>query len=230
MNAPGFAMRSFRDGLKEQIAPIHTDFVCGIVPPSRIRSNAGASSETECPLHSIWMSAFSERECRRRVYSVEKLENSPAANSSRTRLQSPIAPVSRQRAHQIDLSGTQYEIACPPRVRNQTKPLKGCNFFGLSGYRVFQQNRSPAVSQVPQLNGSNQAKREVRCLLLRGHFRCWMCGQRGDGALLAPDPFAESMRARPPSEHANTDAALEPQIRSACGTEARDGRQLQVTR
>ena len=27
-------MRSFRDGLKEQIAPVHPDFVCGIVPLS----------------------------------------------------------------------------------------------------------------------------------------------------------------------------------------------------
>jgi hypothetical protein len=30
MDAPWFAMRSFRDGLKEQIAPVHPDFVCGI--------------------------------------------------------------------------------------------------------------------------------------------------------------------------------------------------------
>jgi hypothetical protein len=34
MDAPGFAMRSFRDGLKEQIAPVHPDFVRGIVPLS----------------------------------------------------------------------------------------------------------------------------------------------------------------------------------------------------
>jgi hypothetical protein len=34
MDAPGFAMRSVRNGLKEQIAPVHPDFVCGIVPLS----------------------------------------------------------------------------------------------------------------------------------------------------------------------------------------------------
>jgi hypothetical protein len=31
---PRFAMRSFRDDLKEQIAPVHPDFMCGIVPLS----------------------------------------------------------------------------------------------------------------------------------------------------------------------------------------------------
>jgi hypothetical protein len=30
MDAPGFATRSFRDGLNENIAPVHPDFVCGI--------------------------------------------------------------------------------------------------------------------------------------------------------------------------------------------------------
>jgi len=34
MDAPGFAMRSVCNGLKEQIAPVHPDFVCGIVPLS----------------------------------------------------------------------------------------------------------------------------------------------------------------------------------------------------
>lgn len=31
---PGFAKLSVRDGLKVQIAPVHPDFVCGIVPLS----------------------------------------------------------------------------------------------------------------------------------------------------------------------------------------------------
>jgi len=57
-----------------------------------------------------------------------------------------------------------------------------------------------------------------------------MCGQRGDGLLSAADAFAESMRARPPREHANADGAPQTQVRSAYGTEARDGRRLQVAR
>ena len=34
MDAPGFAMASVRDGIKEQIAPVHPDFACGLVPLS----------------------------------------------------------------------------------------------------------------------------------------------------------------------------------------------------
>ena len=31
---PRFARCSFRDGIEEQIAPVHPDFVCGLVPLS----------------------------------------------------------------------------------------------------------------------------------------------------------------------------------------------------
>jgi len=34
MDAPGFAKRSFLDDMEEQIAPVHPDFACGIVPLS----------------------------------------------------------------------------------------------------------------------------------------------------------------------------------------------------
>jgi hypothetical protein len=34
MGAPGLPCAHFRDGIKEQIAPVHPDFACGIVPLS----------------------------------------------------------------------------------------------------------------------------------------------------------------------------------------------------
>ena len=64
---------------------------------------------------------------------------------------------------------------------------------------------------------------------LRGRFRCCWCAQQGDGLPLASDAFAESMRAR---ADLNTRIRMptEAAVRSACGTEARDARHLQVTR
>src|SRR6516164_479109 len=34
MDAPGLPCAHFRDGMKEQIAPVHPDFACGFVPLS----------------------------------------------------------------------------------------------------------------------------------------------------------------------------------------------------
>ena len=62
------------------------------------------------------------------AYSVEKLENVLAAFSCQAESRSPVRLMNRQRCNQKALGGAQYEVACPLRVRNATKPLRACNF------------------------------------------------------------------------------------------------------